>query len=103
MRTNLRFLGAIVLLTGFSSCLSYRFTLSGDASPRDPNCSIKVLSTIPAGSQELGFFVRSEGTNSAETFLKYARAKICAAGGDAIAIELNGYGYINRAIVMRTH
>lgn len=78
------------------------YVATGQAPARVEACSVKVLTMVqPDEYEELGFFEKIEGTSSTADFLDYARAQICAAGGDAIATQLNGYGYIVRALVLK--
>ena len=101
----MRFLKAALLVSLTSGCsLSYRYISSAKAPARAEHCDIHALSLIPPGGyDELGFFEFESGgaTRNTADFLQSVGPRICAAGGDAVATELNGQGFIVRAVVLK--
>ena len=91
-------------LSLFSGCLRYRYVSSDSATPREPNCSLRAVSTMPQGDvQELGFFEKDlRPTNSANELLDHVRAEACAAGADTILLQVDGYGLVVRAVALKT-
>jgi hypothetical protein len=86
-----------------SGCISYRYVTSSVAKPRPPNCPIRLLTVFsPDDYDQLGFLELSTGQGmGAEAIRDEAAKDICAAGGDALAPEINGRGDIFRAAVLK--
>ena len=114
---TIRFLplfGALLLCAlslAITSCAHPVFHATAGAKypPREATCEFKMLATHPGPDyQEIGVLTiegdRSFGAgsyNDPNAFADAVRHQVCAAGGDAVATEVNGGGYIARGIIFR--
>ena len=74
---------------------------SGVAQAYPPGCDFQVAVEPPTeGYKQLGILeMRRTPSTHLLTFKKHVQPEVCAAGGDLVVGEMNGYGYYVRAIV----
>jgi hypothetical protein len=84
---------------------SYAFVASSASAqlqPRPADCDFRITSTVPAeGFEEIGSLEPSYSTSRMEEFRRAVHGPVCNAGGQVVAIQINGYGSIVRGIVFR--
>ncbi len=99
---------AIGIISMLSGCGGQVFTATGPKlAPRQTGCDFRVLTTAPSGQyEELGVIDVSPGAYgiNATTKLNVFKGKIaehvCAAGGNAALVAVNGLGFYIKATVL---
>jgi hypothetical protein len=83
----------------------YRFTsISAPQAPRPQDCAFAISTSPPDPRQfeEIGVLdARRQPSNRLDVFKRHAAPEICAAGGDLVVPEVNGYGYYMRGVLYR--
>lgn len=105
----LRIAVLLVIAIGYLACVqaTVHRTATTPIPPREPRCVFEVVSTHPGpgylevaqisvdgpGDQVAGYY------HNPREFANEVREKVCAAGGDVLMTEINGFGSIIHAIV----
>lgn len=95
----------LACLAGLSGCTNLVFTKTTTvaAPAREATCTFEIFTTRPDRAfDELGIIdVTDFRPETAAEFRNVAQSKVCAAGGDAVLAEVNGYGLYVRGTVIR--
>ncbi|MCI0668912.1 MAG: hypothetical protein L0Y64_00470 [Myxococcaceae bacterium] len=90
------------LLSGCAPSYRWAKTTSVQADARESSCSFDILTARPDRAfDELGVLEKEWDTNQVDGFRASTQAQVCAAGGDAVLVEVNGLGHYVRGTVIR--
>jgi hypothetical protein len=95
---------AVLALVGCGPMYKFVRNSEGAPEPRPADCDFRVTGSLDAaGYAEVGILQYGGGqiTNDLAKFKMDVRPSVCAAGGDLVVTEVNGYGHIVRGIVFK--
>lgn len=94
---------AAVALGACAHAPTYHATAQTKFPPKAPNCPLAIAASHPdPGYEEIGVIaIGGYYYQDPNAFLDAMRADVCAAGGDLVITEVNGYGAIARGVVFR--
>jgi hypothetical protein len=86
---------ALLVIPGcVAAATSYSQTLDGAIAPRESDCSYRIQNSFPnpAEYEEIGTVNGCSGTNNINKYKRGIQPKVCTAGGELVAAQVNGYG-----------